>query len=77
MPDMNKQIEALIKQKLPQADVSVSGSEGKYQATIISQQFDGLSTLERHQMVYATINNEIKSGVIHALSIVTKTPDEN
>ncbi len=71
-----QQIEQLIQQHLPNADVSVSGEEGKFTATVISEQFQGLMPIKRHKLVYASVNDEITSGALHALTIVAKTPDD-
>jgi len=69
----DQKLKELIQNHFPDASVEVSGSEGKYHATVISQQFEGLSTLERHKMVYKAVDAEITSGELHALSINAKT----
>lgn len=69
----NEKLENLIQTQFPEANVEVTGGEGKYQATVISPQFEGLSTLERHRMVYKAVTAEIASGELHALSITAKT----
>lgn len=71
-----EEIEQLIQQGMPEARVSVTGGEGKYTAQVISEQFAGLPPIKRHKLVYATVNAQIQSGELHALSIVAKTPDE-
>ncbi len=48
---------------------------GHYQARIVSQDFDGLSRIQRHQRVYAILDDLMKHQ-IHALSLTTLTPDE-
>ena len=58
------------------AKVSVSGAEGKFTAEVISPQFEGLTPIKRHKLVYACVNDEIMSGALHALTIVAKTPAE-
>jgi len=70
------EIEKLIHQGMPEAQVTVSGGEGKYTAQVISEQFDGLPLIKRHKLVYATVNAQIQSGELHALTIVAKTPAE-
>lgn len=47
---------------------------GHYRLTIVSAQFEGKKTMERHRMVHAALAPLMQSG-IHALSIVSKTPD--
>ncbi len=71
-----QQIEQLIKQGMNDAEVSVSGAEGKFTAEVISTQFDGLPLIKRHKLVYACVNDEITSGALHALTIIAKTPSE-
>ena len=46
-----------------------------YKITIISQQFEGLRTLQRHRKVNALIKEFMHN--IHALELVTRTPNEN
>ena len=71
-----QQIEQLIADGMPGADVEVSGGDGKYVANVTSDAFDGLNTLKRHRLVYACVNDQIQSGELHALTIVAKTPAE-
>lgn len=71
-----EQIKALIAEKLPDADIAVTGGDGKYQAVVISGRFRRLETLKRHRMVYAAVDEEIRNGSLHALTIVTRTPEE-
>ena len=42
----------------------------------ISERFAGLSPVKKQQLVYATVNQHIASGAIHALSMQTFTPEE-
>ena len=67
-------IEQRIREGIPGASVSVSGDGYKYEANVISDQFDGLNTMKQHQMVYACVNDLITSGELHALSLKTSAP---
>jgi BolA protein len=49
---------------------------GHFQVSIVSPLFIGKSSLQRHRMVYAAIQDLLNTG-IHALSIDAKTPDES
>lgn len=49
---------------------------GHYRLTIVSAQFEGRKTMERHRMVYAALASLMQSG-IHALNISAKTPSES
>lgn len=72
-----QQIENLIQAGIPDAKVTVSGGEGKFEATVVSNAFEGLMPVKRHQLVYATVREQIADGSLHALSIRPFTPDEH
>lgn len=70
------EIKALIEQGIDGAEAIVTGDGGKYEATVISTAFEGLSMLKEHQLVYKTVNEHIASGELHALTIKAFTPEE-
>lgn len=70
------EIKKLIEAGINDAEAIVTGDSGKYEATVISPAFEGLSMIKEHQMVYATVNSHIVSGELHALSIKAYTPEE-
>lgn len=72
----NEAVTELLTNAIPHSEVSVSGDGYKYQAYIISESFEGLSTMKRHQLVYAALNDVITSGELHALTIKTHTRSE-
>jgi acid stress-induced BolA-like protein IbaG/YrbA len=71
-----QQIQQLIATQMPEAQVEVSGGEGKFVANVTSDVFEGLMPIKRHKLVYACVNDQIASGELHALTIVAKTPTE-
>ncbi len=71
-----EEIQTLISSKMTDAEVSVTGAEGKFEATVISDEFSGLMIIKRHKLVYACVNAEITSGALHALTIHAKTKAE-
>lgn len=71
-----EQIKQLIEAGIAGAQATVTGDGGKYEATVISEAFEGLSMLKEHQLVYATVNEHIASGALHALTIKAYTPGE-
>jgi BolA protein len=48
---------------------------GHYAVRIVAPRFAGLSTMQRHRLVYDAIG-DLAQQRIHALSISAKTPDE-
>ena len=66
----------LVEQSIDDSKVEITGDGSKFEARVISDSFDGMSTIKRHKMVYAVLDEHIKSGAIHALTIKAFTPDE-
>jgi stress-induced morphogen len=57
--------------------IIVIGSESHFSVVVVSQQFDGLSILERHRAVNATLADELADGGgVHALAIKAKTMEQ-
>jgi acid stress-induced BolA-like protein IbaG/YrbA len=42
----------------------------------VSNEFAGLSRVKRQQKIYALLDDRIKSGEIHAVSMITQTLEE-
>ncbi len=71
-----KQIEELISVALPGAAVHVRSEDNvHFQATVVSREFEGRRSLQRHQLVYKALGERM-GGEIHALQLETFTPDE-
>ncbi|MFP4007968.1 MAG: BolA family protein [Spirulinaceae cyanobacterium] len=73
-----EQVEATIKAKLPDAQVSVqdlTGGGDHLQATVISTAFEGKPRVKQHQMVYGALKEALASEAIHALALKTYTPE--
>ena len=67
----------LITKKIPNAEVFVETFNGNdhLQVTVISSEFDGLSLVKQHQLVYSALKTELASEAIHALALKTQTPN--
>ena len=66
----------LIKQKIANSEVYVENLKGDdhLQVTVISSEFNGLSLVKQHQLVYSALKEELASEAIHALALKTETP---
>lgn len=76
MPMAAEQIEKMIKEALPDADVRIedlAGDGDHYSATIVSEVFAGKSRVAQHQLVYDALGGRM-GGELHALMLKTKTP---
>jgi len=68
------ELEKLIKQSIPDAEVTIkdlAGDENHYSATIKSKIFNGKSKIEQHKIVYKSLKNKM-GNELHALSINTE-----
>lgn len=71
-----KQIEAWIAAGFPCEHLAVEGDGQHFSAVIVSQQFSGLNRIKRQQRINAILKPHFDSGMLHALSMQTLTPDE-
>ncbi|RDB25184.1 SufE-like protein 1, chloroplastic/mitochondrial [Hypsizygus marmoreus] len=49
--------------------------ETHFSVQIVSDEFKGKSTMQRHRLIYSALSEEFSQG-LHALSLKTKTEDE-
>jgi len=69
-------IESIIEAGLPGCELEVMAEGNKIGLRIISSEFAGLNRVKRQQKVYGLLDEMIKSGEIHAVTMVTQTPEE-
>jgi len=69
------ELKKVIEDGIPSAEVVVQGDGDHFEATIVSDAFDGKSMVQQHQMVYAALG-DLMQGAVHALSFRTFTPRE-
>ena len=70
-------IRARIAAALPGADVEVrdlTGTGDHFEARVVSIEFEGKSMIEQHQLIYAPLDDVLKTGVLHALALKTYSP---
>jgi stress-induced morphogen len=69
-------IERLIKERFPDASVSIddlAGDGDHYAATVVTEAFRGKSRVQQHQMVYEALQGRM-GGALHALALKTSAP---
>jgi acid stress-induced BolA-like protein IbaG/YrbA len=70
------QVRVQIEEALPGATVEVRSEDNvHFEALVVAEQFAGLGTIQRHQMVYRALGAAV-GREIHALSLDTPAPDE-
>ncbi|GAB4179698.1 MAG: hypothetical protein Kow0020_15800 [Wenzhouxiangellaceae bacterium] len=71
------QIQALLEQTYPRAQVSVTTPDGvHFTAKVVTADFAGMSRIQRHRAVHAAIGPALGTD-IHALSLTLRTPEED
>jgi acid stress-induced BolA-like protein IbaG/YrbA len=68
-------IKQLIESNLFNSTATVIGDSTHFEAIVVSPEFEGQKTLDRHRKVYATLGNSFESD-IHAFTLKTYTPAE-
>lgn len=77
MPMSATEIEKLIREKLPDAEVTIrdlAGDGDHYAAQIVSEAFRGKTRVQQHQMVYEALRGNM-GGALHALALQTSAPE--
>ena len=68
-----EEIKSLIKEALPDAEITIedlAGDNNHYSATIKSQIFSGKSKIEQHKLVYNALKGKM-GNELHALALKT------
>jgi stress-induced morphogen len=77
MPMRAAEIERLIRERLPDAEVSIrdlAGDGDHYAALVISEEFRGKTRVQQHQIVYEALRGNM-GGALHALALQTSVPE--
>ncbi len=73
------QLKARIETLAPEthADVmDMTGTMDHYQVVVVSPAFEGKMMIDQHRMVMATVQAEVDSNEVHALTMKTFTPEK-
>ena len=74
MPIPLEEIKKLIKESIPDATIEIKDlmwDSNHYSATIKSSQFNNISKIEQHKLVYKSLKGKM-GNELHALSITTE-----
>ena len=71
--DVKQKIEA----GLPGSQADVTGNDAHFSATVTAEAFAGKTMIQQHQLVYATLRDEMASQQVHALALKTRLPTES
>ena len=73
MPMAASEIERMIRDAIPDAEVTITDLRGDgdhYAARVVSASFGGLPKVRQHQMVYRALGGRM-GGELHALQLIT------
>lgn len=73
MPMAASDIERLIREAIPDAEVTIrdlAGDGDHFAARVVSASFEGLPRVKQHQRVYAALGGRM-GGELHALQLET------
>jgi len=76
MPMAADDIEALIRQAIPDAAIEITdlaGDGDHYSARVVAESFRGQTRIAQHQRVYQALGGRM-GGALHALQLVTAIP---
>jgi len=71
-----EEVKQIIEAGIAGCETTVTADGSKYTAIVVSDEFEGKTLLVKQKMVYATVNEHIQSGAIHALTIKAYTKKE-
>ena len=72
---MHNRIIESIQAGLAEAEVEVDLDGNRAVITVTSAAFEGKSRVQQQQLVYACIDEFIKDGTLHAVTIRARTPE--
>jgi len=74
-----EEIQQRILGALPGAEVEVrdlTGTHDHYEARVVAAAFSGRPMVEQHKLVYAALDDVLKTGELHALALKTFSPEQ-
>lgn len=78
MPMQAHEIEDLLRQTFPDAQIVVEGNDGVHMsAMVVDESFRGKNRVQQQRAVYAALKGKMDgpSGELHALALTTKVPE--
>ena len=73
-----QEIEELLRETFPNAQITVQGDDGVHMsAMVIDESFRGQNRVQQQRAVYAALKGKMDgpSGELHALALTTKAPE--
>jgi acid stress-induced BolA-like protein IbaG/YrbA len=71
-------LEKLIRESFPNAEIVVQGDDGVHMsAMVVDESFRGMNRVQQQRAVYAALKGKMDGadGELHALALTTRAPD--
>jgi len=78
MPMHAQEIEDLLRESFPDAQITVQGDDGVHMAAmVVDESFRGKNRVQQQRAVYAALKGKMDgpAGELHALALTTKAPE--
>jgi acid stress-induced BolA-like protein IbaG/YrbA len=78
MPITATEIEHMIRESFPEAQITVEGDDGAhFAAQVVDESFRGMNRVQQQRAVYAALKGKMdgSQGELHALALTTRAPD--
>lgn len=73
-----QELEDLLRQAFPNAEIAVEGADGRHMsAMVVDESFRGLNRVQQQRAVYGALKGKMDGpdGELHALALTTRAPD--
>ena len=77
MPMHAQEIEELLRESFPSAEIKVAGDDGVHMsAMVVDESFRGKNRVQQQRAVYAALKGKMDGpdGELHALALTTRAP---
>ncbi|MCB0058203.1 MAG: BolA family transcriptional regulator [Pseudomonadales bacterium] len=74
---LSDELQVAIENGLQDAEVALVLEGNKLLVEVVSPEFSGLSRVQRSKRVYQILDDYIRSGTLHAVTIRARAPGEN
>ena len=78
MPMQAQEIEDLLREAFPNAQITVEGDDGVHMsAMVVDESFRGMNRVQQQRAVYAALKGAMDgpAGDLHALALTTRAPE--
>ncbi len=71
-----EEIKRLLQVALPDCEITVESEGSHLNVSVVGDVFEGKRPVQRQQLVYGALNEQIASGAVHAVNMKLCTPAE-